>query len=305
MRDDVATLGLSETERQSIARLKADVIEPSMESLIILAFQSQRSPASAQMALILDKAVANHAGRGVRLVTIDVEKEPALAAQFQVQAIPTVYAIYHGQPVADLSDFRSESQVAKALEQILRQLGIAGADAAIAAEVGSIVDAGEKALDAGDADEAAALFATAHDMAPEDAHAAGGLARALVAAGRTGEARALIDGLDPPLQAKPEVARARAALDLAETPKADTAPIEARIAANPEDLEARSDLADALIANGDRDGGADALLAIIERDRDWNGGAARQKLLQLIEAQGLEDPWSGAQRRRLSAILFT
>ena len=55
------------------------------------------------------------------------------------------------------------------------------------------------------------------------------------------------------------------------------------------------------MAAGDRDAAADALLEIIRRDREWNEGAARKRFLQLLEAQGLEDPWSGAQRRRLSA----
>ena len=151
----------------------------------------------------------------------------------------------------------------------------------------------------------AALFGAAREMAPEDAAAAGGLARALVAAGRVDEAGALIDSLSEELRAKPEVARARAALELASSPKVDTAPLEARIAANPEDHEARFELASALMAAGERDRAADALLAIISADRDWNDGAARKRFLQLLEAQGLEDPWSGTQRRRLSALLFT
>jgi putative thioredoxin len=77
------------------------------------------------------------------------------------------------------------------------------------------------------------------------------------------------------------------------------------LAADPDDHEARFELASAKMAAGDRDSAADALLEIIRRDREWNGGAARQRFLQLLEAQGLEDPWSSAQRRRLSALLFT
>jgi putative thioredoxin len=88
-------------------------------------------------------------------------------------------------------------------------------------------------------------------------------------------------------------------------PESDTSEIEARVASNPDDFDARYELAGAKMAAGDRDGAADALLEIIGRDRDWNEGAARQRLLQLIEAQGLEDPWAKAQRRRLSALLFT
>jgi putative thioredoxin len=92
---------------------------------------------------------------------------------------------------------------------------------------------------------------------------------------------------------------------VASAPRADTSSLEARLASNPDDHEARLDLANAKMADGDRDGAADALLEVIGRDRDWNEGAARQRFLQLLEAQGLEDPWSSAQRRRLSALLFT
>jgi putative thioredoxin len=101
------------------------------------------------------------------------------------------------------------------------------------------------------------------------------------------------------------VARARAAFELASAPAADTAALDQRLAANPDDHEARFELASAKIAAGDRDGAADALLEIVRREREWNHGAARKRFLQLLEAQGLADPWSSAQRRRLSAVLFT
>jgi putative thioredoxin len=142
-------------------------------------------------------------------------------------------------------------------------------------------------------------------MAPDNPEVIGGLARALIADGRRDEARTLLDGLTDELKAKTEVARAIAALEVASAPAADTGALEKRLAANPDDHEARLDLAVAQMAAGNRDAAADALLEIIRRDREWNDGEARKRLLQLIEAQGLEDPWSSAQRRRLSALLFT
>ena len=129
--------------------------------------------------------------------------------------------------------------------------------------------------------------------------------RALVAAGETAEAKEILDGLSDDLAKKPEIARAMAALEIAVAPTADTGPLEQRLAANPEDHEARFELAAAKMAAGDRDGAADDLLELIRDDREWNEGAARKRFLQLLEAQGLEDPWSSAQRRRLSAVLFT
>jgi putative thioredoxin len=165
---------------------------------------------------------------------------------------------------------------------------------------------GEQVLADGDAARAANIFHQVRDMAPENAEVIGGLVRALVAAGEVREAREILDSLPEDLAKKPEIKRARAALEVASSePAADTSEFEQRLASNSDDHEARFELASAKMAAGDRDGAADALLEIIRRDREWNEGAARQRFLQLLEAQGLSDPWSSAQRRRLSAVLFT
>jgi putative thioredoxin len=165
---------------------------------------------------------------------------------------------------------------------------------------------GEQVLGEGDAARAVNIFQQIREMAPEDPAVIGGLVRALLAAGNVEEASAVLAALPEELANKPEVSRARAALEVASAaPAADTAAFEQRLAANPDDHEARFELAAARMAAGDRDAAADALLEIVKRDREWNEGAARKRFLQLLEAQGLEDPWSSTQRRRLSALLFT
>jgi putative thioredoxin len=302
----VATLGMSEVEREAVERLQRDVIEPSMTNLVLLDFWAEWCGPCKQLTPILDKIAADYADKAVKLVKIDVDQDKLIASQFQIQSIPTVYAFFKGQPVADLTNYRSEGQLKRVIDQLLTQLGVKGEAAQQQAEIEPLIAMGEGVLAEGDAPRAVSIFQQIHDMAPENPSVIGGLARALLAAGQADEARALLDGAPAEVANHADVSRARAALELTEAaPELDNSEIEARIAANPDDLEALYDLAGAKMAGGDRDAAADILLDIVGRDRDWNEGAARQRLLQLIEAQGLEDPWARSQRRRLSALLFT
>ncbi len=303
----MATLGMSAADRDAIEAFKRDVVEPSMTSLVILDFWAEWCGPCKALTPVLEKVAADYADKGVVLAKINVDEQKMIAGQFRVQSIPTVYALFQGQLVADLTPARSEGQLKQMLDQILRQLPIQGEAAKMHEDIAPLIAMGEEVLEAGDVERALSVFGQLIEMAPDDVEVVAGLARALVKAGQVDEADALIGQLPPEKLKEAPIARAQAAIALARdaAPVDDLGPLRAKVTANPDDHEARFELAGALMAAEDRDGAADNLLEIIARERDWNDGAARQRLLKLLEVVGLEDPWVREQRRRLSAILFT
>lgn len=309
-------MGLSIDEQKAVERFRKTVVEPSQTSLVILDFWAEWCGPCKALAPVLEKVAAEYADKGVVLAKINVDEEQFIAAQFQVRSIPTVYAMFQGQPVADLTNARSESQLKATLDQLLAQLPVqAGAGGVEGApqgpspeELAQFVKMGEDALGVGDTQRAAGIFAQMTEFAPENAPAHAGLVRALVMLGEVDQARQVMEVIDsdPRLAADAAIAPARSALELAGTRVDDgeLAALRAAAAAAPEDMDAQFAFAEAAFAAGERDAAADTLLGMIAADREWKGGAARAKLLKIFEATGLEDEWVVGVRRRLSRVLF-
>ncbi len=304
----MASLGLNLEEQKAVDRFRNDVVEPSMTKLVILDFWAEWCGPCKALAPMLEKVATEYADKGVVLAKLNVDEEGFIASQFRVQSIPTVYALFRGQPVADLTNARSESQLRQMLDQLLEKLPVdAGAGDPAAQEVAQIVAMGEEALAGGDAERALGIFAQLSEMAPDNAQVQAGLIRALMDLGETDGARAAFDALPEELKADPALAQAGKLLELtAAAPQDDgeLAALRSAAEANPADMDAGFAYAQAAFAAGRRDEAAEALLGMIRAEPEWSEGAAKAKLLQIFEAVGLEDPWVAATRRKLSLLLF-
>ncbi|MCW1382098.1 tetratricopeptide repeat protein [Novosphingobium sp. KCTC 2891] len=301
----MASLGLNLEEQKAVDRFRKAVVEPSMTKLVILDFWAEWCGPCKALTPVLEKVAAEYADKGVILAKVNVDEEQFIAAQFQVRSIPTVYAMFQGQPVADLTNARGESQLKQYLDQLLSQLPVQAGDAP-AQDIAPLLAMGEEVLAEGDGERAAGIFSQIVEIAPDNAPAHSGLIRALILAGHREEAAEVLAALDPKIAEDPALAQARSALALAEDApeESELATLRAAAAERPADMDAQLAFANALYASGDRDAAAAKLLEMVAADRAWNEGAARTRLLQIFEATGLEDPWVAATRRKLSTVLF-
>ena len=278
---------------------RTDVLEASQRQPVLVDFWAPWCGPCRQLTPLLEKAVADSKGKVV-LTKMNIDDHPQIAGQLGIQSIPAVIAFDHGQPVDGFMGALPESQVRGFIERLAGPL-TASADALIAEA--------DAAAAAGDAAGAASLYARVLTEDEANVKAIAGLAKLHVDAGDLEQAMGVLALAPPPAPGKsvdPAIAAAQAALQLAEKAAnvGDYSALAKRLAVNPDDHQARYDLATALNAKGDRDGAADQLLEIIRRDRRWNDDAARKQLLQLFEAWGLMDPTTVAARRKLSAIWF-
>ena len=308
----MASMGLNIDEQKAVDRFRKDVVEPSQTKLVILDFWAKWCGPCKALTPVLEKVAAEYADKGVVLAKINVDEEKFIAGQFQVQSIPTVYAMFQGQPVADLTPMRSESQLKQALDEILKQLPIEGGQGGAPggadqqADLDQLVGMAEQVLADGDAPRAVSIFAQIAQMAPDNAQAHAGLLRALIADERAEEAKTHLDTLPAELRDDPLVAQAATALDFADTQvdEGELQALRAAAAERPADTEAQVAFAEAAFAAGQRDEAADTLLRAVEAGGEEGNDAARESLLKMFEAAGLEDPWVQANRRKLSLLLF-
>jgi len=289
----------------SLPTFAADVLDASVETPVIVDFWAPWCGPCKQLTPLLEKAVTEAKGK-VRMVKVNIDENPEIAQQLRIQSIPTVYAFKNGQPVDGFMGAIPESQVKTFVQGL-----IAGAGAGEAEPEGPDIEGAltlaAQALAAHDLPTAAHIFGEILQEEPGHPKAVAGLARCYLESGDVERAKKTLGLVKPDGQADEAIRAVEAEVALKERAMSagDAAPLRARLAANPADLEARFQLAGVLDAKGERDEAINELLEIVRRDRKWNEEAAKKHLLTLFEAMGPVDARTIQARRRLSSLLFS
>ncbi|WP_121630680.1 thioredoxin family protein [Tropicibacter alexandrii] len=282
------------------AEFMAEVVDGSQTVPVIVDFWAPWCGPCKQLGPALEEAVRAAKG-AVRMVKVNVDEAQMIAGQLRIQSIPTVYAFWQGQPVDGFQGALPGSELKAFIERVVTAAGgdaSGGLDDAIAAA--------EEMLEQGAAADAVQVFAAILEEDPMNAKAYGGMVRSYIAAGDLEQAEAALNGAPVEISKSPELEAAHAQLELAKQ-AANAGPVAeltAAVEANPDDHQARYDLAQALYAKGDGQAAVDHLLELFRRDREWNDGAAKAQLFTIFEALKPNDPVVLNGRRKLSSMIF-
>ena len=270
-----------------------EVLERSYTTPVVVDFWAEWCGPCRFLGPVLEKLAGEAKGEWV-LAKLNVDYAPNLAAQFGIQGIPAVKAFKNGRVVAQFVGAQPEPNVRRFLSMLAPSQAERTIDQAVEAER------------AGRWETAASLYRAVLTETPDDPQAILGLGRTLLGLDQLDEGiewlAKVADHVEVGATARGLMAQARLTAEAEAVGGVEGA--QARLAANPADLEAQYGLAAAYAAEGEYGSALDALLASVRRNRGWKDGLARQTMIQLFDLLGDDDPLTREYRGKLSQALF-
>ncbi|MET0792526.1 MAG: tetratricopeptide repeat protein [Polyangiaceae bacterium] len=244
------------------------------------------------LAPVLEKLAAEYDGKFV-LAKVNSEENKALTARFGVRGIPNVKAFVDGRLVDEFSGALPEPAVRDFIERLLPNPGEELRRAAM------------RDYAVGDATSALSKLDRVAELDPANRLAAVDRAEVLIALGRLEAARTALDGVDVLTRQEDRVKGLVARLNIAAGVEGapDAATLEARIAADGNDLDARLLLANLHAASQRYEPALSELLEVTTRDRRFRDDAGRKQMVALFSIVGEENELVARYRRLLASVL--